>query len=321
MYCGNSPDNKVYRKWDRGEVEPLLVYKEKNFTDNFFPAFLLLAIKSGKGNSLIPGFGTPGNKEDWLAWLDDIFLPEHNICALASVVCTNNLPPIDVWVSLPYPDSEQGKFGPVFGQQLSFTGNTNREFALKWWINRFMARWNSKIKGPGLERYLKLRGFYWARETMTLKDRLLLPRLIAYVHRQGLQSMWIPYFAAAPFLSIINPGFDITIIQPSYMQNPSYGWQRLAEAAAKAKKYNAGLEIEFDTSVLFENSEGYKIALDYLNRGLPDFEGYMNHTFMAYYTGYKTVVELCKNRHPLYTHLYHFVKGTLQKVEYPGIKY
>ncbi len=318
MYCGYGSDGRDYRKWDADEVEPLIVYRNGEITDSFFPAFLLLAIKSKKGGSLIPGFGAPGNKNDWLAWLDDIFLPGHNLEAIAQTVNTHQTPAVDIWVSLPYPDPGQKKFGLVGDRRLNFSRNEDRALALKWWINRFLARWHGKIKVKGLERHIFFRGFYWARETMTAKDRLLLPRLISHIHYLGCLTMWIPYYAATAFLNITNPGFHITVIQPSYWQNPALGVQRLSAAAARAKKYGAGIEIEFDTSALDEKSPGYKIALDYLNRGLPQYEGYMLQSFTAYYTGYKTVPGLYKNKNPLYTHLYRFVKGTLAKIEYPG---
>ncbi len=321
LYCGYGPDGREYQKWAAGEVEPLVVYRDGVITDSFFPAFLVLALKSGKGRALIPGFGVPGNKDDWLAWLDDLFLPGHNLEALAQAVKVNQTPPVEIWVSLPYPDPGQKKFGPLGDRSLKFSRNRDRATALKWWINRFLARWHAKIKVQGLDRSIIFRGFYWARESMIPKDRLLLPGLISYIRSLGYLAMWIPYYAVTPFLNITNPGFDLTVIQPSYLQNPALGWQRLRAATARAKKYRTGIEIEFDTGALYENSQVYKIALDYLNRGLPQFEGYMSQTFLAYYTGYKTVLDLYANKNPLYTYLYRFVKGTLQKIGYPGIEY
>lgn len=321
MYCGLSPDGREYRRWDPQEAEAVAVYRDGNTADSFFPAFLLLAIKSGRGGALIPGFGSPGDKEDWLAWLDDIFLPGSNLEALARTVEKHRLPPVDIWMALPYPDPQQINFGRVWDRALAFSRNRNRELAVRWWINRFLARWYGEIKAGGLDRYIELRGFYWARESMVPKDRLLLPGLISYIRSLGYKTMWIPYYAITPFLNITDPGFDVTIIQPSYLRNPSAGWRRLAAAAARAKKYGAGIEIEFDTAALQEGSRAYNMALDYLNRGLPQFEGYGSHGFAAYYTGYKTVVSLYKNNSPLYTHLYRFVKGTMGKVEYTGMDY
>ena len=321
MYCGGGPDGREYRKWAESEIEPVLVYRNGPATDSFFPALLLLAIRSAKGNSLIPGFGVPGNKEDWLSWLDDIFLPGHNLESAAKTVEANKLPAVDIWISLPYPDPGQKKFGLIGDSRLDFSRSQDRITALKWWVNRFLARWHAKIKVRGLDRYISFQGFYWARESMTLKDRFLLPGLISYIQSVDSRTMWIPYYAATPFLNITNPGFDITVIQPSYLQNPPLGWQRLKAAADRAKRYKTGIEIEFDTSAQFENSPGYKISLDYLNHGLPQYEGYMSQTFTAYYTGYKTILNLSKANSPLYTYLYRFIKGNLQKINYPGINY
>lgn len=321
MFCGNSPDGKEYRKWSAAELAPLIVFDDGARKDSFFPSFLLLGIKSSHGKTLIPGFGEPGTKEDWLAWLDDLFLPEHNLEALAGAVAKTGVRPVDIWVSLPYPESAQKNFGYLSDRKTSFSDNRDRATAVKWWINRFLARWYSRIKDKGLDHYLSLQGFYWGRESMTPTDRFLLPGLISHIHSLGFRTLWIPYFAVTPFLSITNPGFDITIIQPSYLQNPQLTWRRLTSAAERAGKYRAGIEIEFDSAVLYSGSPLHKVALDYLNRGLPQYEGYMTSGYVAYYTGYKTVPELHKQKNPLYTHLYRFVKGNLQKIAYPGIEY
>lgn len=321
MFCGCGPYGKEHRKWDPNEAEPLVVYRGDGQTNSFFPSFLLLAIRSKIGGALIPGFGQPGNKEDWQAWLDDLFLPEHNLEALARMVENYKLPPVDIWIALPYPDPAQRKFGFLADRCLNFTGKNDRVLALKWWINRFLSEWHSRIRKQGIDRYLSLKGFYWGREAMTLKDRLLLPRLIGHVHSLGYRTIWIPYYAVTPFLSVTNPGFDVTVIQPSYMQNPSEGWQRLKAAAQRAKRHRAGIEIELDTAALYDNSAGQKTAIDYLNRGLPQYEGYMKNNYVAYYTGYKTMVHLYHHKKPLYTYLYRFVKGSFAKVDYPEISY
>jgi len=321
MYCGFGPGKKEYRKWNTVEVEPVLVYRNAESTDSFFPAVLFLALISGKGRSLIPGFGAPGNKEDWLAWIDDVLLPGHNLEAVARTVENHKLPPVDVWVSLPYPDKAQKDFGHIAERHLDFKRNDDRILSLKWWINRFLAAWHAKIKAGGLHRYISLKGFYWPAERMTLKDRLLLPDLISYIRSIGFKTLWIPYYAASHFLNITNPGFDITVIQPNYLQKPALGWDRLKKTAQKADKYRTGIEIELDTAAVDKNSPQYRVVLDYLNRGLPEFEGYMTCPFLAYYTGYKTILQLYNNKSPLYTYLYRFVKGTLKKVNYLGIPY
>jgi hypothetical protein len=321
MYCGYSPNGKVHRMWSPKEVEPVAIYRSNNQAKVFFNSFLLLAMRSENNKALIPGFGIPGDKASWLEWLDELFLPEHNLEAIAQTIKSNNLPAANIWISLPYPDTTQNTFGILADRKINFSRSKDRMTALKWWINRFLARWHGKISATGLATHLTLRGFYWPRESMTIKDHWLLPGVLAYIRSPGLNSLWIPYFNAALFLNVINPGFDYTIIQPSYMQNRSLGYKRLTEAAAKAKKFGAGIQIELDTSALYKNSEGYKTAVDYLNRGLPEHEGYMNQKLTAYYTGYKTVPELYNNKSKLYTSLYQFVEGTMKKINYPGINY
>lgn len=319
MYCGRDAGGQDYRKWSPQETETVLAYKTSNSTEAFFPGILLLAIRSGSGGSLIPGFGTPGNLQDWLAWLDDIFLPGSNLDAICQTVRRYNLSPVDIWISLPYPDTGQKNFGQVLGKMLNFSYNADRVDALKWWVGQFLVRWerlDNDKKGS-----VNLKGFYWARESMTIKDRFMLPGLINHIKSLGFKTFWIPYYAVTPFLNIQNPGFDIIVIQPSYLQNPVKGWQRLKAAYKRALKYDAGIEIEFDTSALYANSDGYKIALDYLNRGLPQYEGYMNEMFIACYLGYKTIVHLYDNNSPLYEYLFRFMKGSLNKVSYLDIEY
>ncbi len=321
MYCGRNADGNEYRKWDAEETKAATVYSNDQAAETFFPGFLLLGIKSGLGGSLINGFGNPGYKKDWLRWLDDIFLPGFNLDAIAANIEKYKLPPVDIWISIPYPDMEQKDFGQVYRQSLNFAHNKDREIAVKWWLNRFISKWEEAVKNRGKDRFLKLRGFYWARESMTLKDRLVLPNIISYCRSLGFGTIWIPYYTVTPFLNLQNPGFDITIIQPGYLQNQRVGWKRLSAAYNRANKHSAGIEIELDTAALYQNSAGFNNALDYLNRGLPQFEGYMFDMYIAYYTGYKTIVALQQNKNPLYDYLFSFVRGSLQKVDYPGIRY
>lgn len=319
MYCGRDAGGQDYRKWSPEEAETVIVYKTANSTEAFFPGVLLLAIRSGSGGALVPGFGTPGNQQDWLTWLEDIFLPGSNLDAICETVRRYNLPPVDIWVSLPYPDTGQKKFGRVLGKILNFSSNADRVSALKWWIRRFLNRWeplDNDKKGS-----VNLKGFYWARESMTIMDRLMLPGLLKHIKHRGFKTLWIPYYAVTQFLNIQDPGFDIIVIQPSYLQNPDVGWQRLRAAYKRAVKYGTGIEIEFDTSALYTNTDGFKIALDYINRGLPEYEGYMNEMFIACYSGYKTIVGLHKNKSPLYEYLFRFVRGTLTKINYHEINY
>lgn len=320
MYCGKSADGKQYRSWNNSETLPLITYS--NMPKNpFFQSFLILAIRSGNGGSLVPGFGNPGNKTDWLVWIEDIFLPDQNLAALIDSARQSGNSPLDIWIALPYPDPAQTSFGKIFNIAPDLSSNHDRVFVIKWWIHKFLARWRKYIIQSDLNRYVSLRGFYWSRESMTLKDRMLLPGVISYIHSKGLKTLWIPYYAATPFLKYTNPGFDIVIIQPSYLQNPELGWQRLLDTAKLVKKHRAGIEIEFDTSVVYQNSKHYTVALDYLNRGLPQYDGYLQCNYVAYYTGYKTVVELYNKKNPLYDYLYQFVSGTFKKIEYPGINY
>lgn len=322
MYCGKSAKGDVYRQWDPSETEPLLIFNREGQIDSFFQSFLLLAIRSGNGGSLVPGFDAPGDKKDWLAWIEDIFLRDHNLMALIQKSAAYKVEPLDIWLALPYPDPKQKKFGLIWNQQPDLSKNKDRLFLLKWWIHLCLNRWQQEIIHKGLHPYARLQGFYWPRESMIPSDRMMLPELIAYIHSLNLKTLWIPYYAATPLLWLNDPGFDTVIIQPSYLQHPELGRQRLTDAAQRAKKHGAGIEIEFDTSVLYENSIQYKVALDYLNYGLSEYEGYAagNHA-VGYYTGYKTVLALYNKKSPFYDQLYHFVKGTFSKIEYPDIEY
>jgi len=116
---------------------------------------------------------------------------------------------------------------------------------------------------------------------MTIKDRLLLPSLISHIHSLGYKTLWIPCYYATTFLKIKDPGFDMVFVKPNYLQNPGHGWRQLSAAFARAKKHGAGMQVEFDSSALFKNSPGYRMAIDYLNRGLPSYDGYMSYPAKA----------------------------------------
>lgn len=293
---GNHP-----RNWGPSDFQPYMTYMMKDpqtgqlrsVNTKMFDTFLFLSPwassrTDGKGLFDISGMykdHTQGNKAEWQSWLDLNFQSDVQLDALARAVRDYARPltpgyKAKVIMMMPYPDTSVTNWEPG----VSFQNYNNRLNAVKWFLNEFLAKYNSartSFDGKPLADYLDLTGLYWMKENFsdnyaTNLDNQLIPAVNQYINSlppqngKPLRSYVIPYMTAEAYSQRVHPwGFDHGWLQPSHYFNggsPQGNYDVLGQADSWANKYGLGLELEVDWQAV--NNDYYlRKFRDYLNFG------------------------------------------------------
>jgi hypothetical protein len=360
LQLGGQFGSEAYTRLLRADADDYVLYKANDEPiDGLFNSFILSPNLMQSGRSLNPlytGFTTPPKRSDWKEWLDELFAPGANLIALHEAVrgAQHLCKQADIWITLPYPEPSQRDFGevrdsglfyskepdakaraswwaPKDGEPVSegsnghasswwvpmegnldFSNESDRLTAIDWWITRFMRRWRE----AGLEPFLRLRGFRWPRETV-LNEQDLIAGVAAKIHSLDLQFMWLANYGAAQATDWATLGFDVSVLHPNYYGNTSYGWDWIDNASLFARYYGCGMQIVYGKGLLYDQNHIY----DYLNRGLPEFNGYMKESFLVMHFDGINIREIYDTDRKLYIQLYCFFKGLYTKENYEGIGY
>ncbi len=278
-----------------------------------FGGFVFLGICSRPGRFLHPlytAFGTPADKGDWMDWIYSLFSPDCNLQALS--VQTRR--PLDVWVSIPYPDSHQTDFGYVNGRRLNFQIEDDRYEAVKWWMDCFLERFEQETS---LKEKLQLRGFLWTRESIDAKDEHVVIETNKYVRANGYLSMWLPHYGGSGAIKFNRLGFHVAAFHSNYYGNTDYGVEWIDQTALFARLLHAGMQIIYGKGVLYNDTH----LFDYLNLGLPDKNDYMRDCFLVYQFPNQKLKDMCISHPDEYKLIYSFIKGDYDNSSYPGITY
>ncbi|WP_197029286.1 DUF4855 domain-containing protein [Alicyclobacillus macrosporangiidus] len=319
LTCGDDLLRSGYRRWSASDLADYLFYLiDGRPCDTLFRAFLFSPNRALSGRFLNPvftGFEPASNMADWAEWLDELFRPGFHLHALKDVVQQSPLPctPVDVWVTLPYPDSRQSDFGTVSGATLDFQSKVDRLTAVNWWIGQFVLRWETS----GLEGPLRLRGFRWPREVVGDVDADFIPMVSTVVHAFGRQFMWLTNYGSGHVIEWSDLGFDVIALHPNYYGNTALDWNWIDHASMFAQAYRCGMQVVCGKGLLYDENHIY----DYLNRGLPAYNGYMRQAFTVMTFDQVSPRDLYQNRLPVYVAVYSFVKGIYQKWTYPTMRY
>ncbi|NGQ95926.1 DUF4855 domain-containing protein [Brevibacillus sp. SYP-B805] len=313
--CGGFTDGAP-SVWSMRDLRPYVSYLlDGRETDSLFNGFVFTCISTTQHQYLYPyyeHFGQPATSLAWLQWIDDLFTPNCNLAALYWL--TNWNQPVDVWVSLPYPNPSQSDFGLVNGMALTFKRDEDRYQAVAWWIDRFVERWE---KEKWLAGRLTFRGFLWQPEGIKGDDTELVKRITRHIREKGFLSIWLPNYGANGVPDYQALGFDVTAINPNYYGNTPYGVDWIQHASTFAKVVHTGMQIIFGKGMIYNDTH----HLDYFNFGLPERCGYMTESFLVYQFPNQSLHTIYETRPLEYQRLYTFTKGLHTMVAYAGMSY
>lgn len=226
-----------------------------------YDGFLFMELNTPEGRH----FGRDATKEDWKWLLNRHFANDVGITALNNLLLDlnkMNLTPLrkrKVVICIPGPQEAALNWGEVGGKVLDFTKSEDRIISVKWFIDETMERW----KKAGYTE-LDFAGFYWLHEGegSNMADQHILPKIADYIHSNGLNFFWIPYFGAPMGRYWKDYGFDIAYQQPNYffLQDSDASPSRLDDACQFASRFNMGMEFECNFKLF--NNEIYRRRFD-----------------------------------------------------------
>lgn len=291
--------------WNFSELLYYVLYLDKDLdaVDYFFDGFLIILIDTPYGRLYTERVGSKNAsiKEDW-DWLLHRYFGENQILdtledtvAYANSVLEGTMVG-KVVLMIPYPDSSVHDFGEINGKKLDFSSDSDRLTAVKWFIDQCIVAWNSANFTN-----IELVGFYWMRETVTGSDISLVVEVNRYIHQKSYLSFWIPYYFAQGVSSWRELGFDCVALQPNYFFYFWAHYERVHEAAQRAKSLGIGIEMEIDENIIRNPDEYVPRYKKYLESAIKDGFAY---GFMAYYQSFKTYKLLCLSTNQTLRELY-----------------
>ncbi|SMG42592.1 DUF4855 domain-containing protein [Paenibacillus aquistagni] len=309
--------------WTKETIMPHISYVDNQGEplDWMFDGVLYLGLFSPNGKS----FDGSATVQEWNWYLNKTFAAQgdmHQLNEAAKEVGQKLGDPnhkVKVVVMIPDPGEYLTDFGDVDGDGQSENFNAgqvgmeqamiNRKKGVSWWIDQVEARWAQATYSN-----LELSGLYWLSEQVSTSSigPEMLESVSGMVHAKNMKLFWIPHFLAYKSYMWQDVGIDAAAFQPNYFFEEMSG-DRIEDAAKTAKRYNMGVEIEFDSRLLTEPDIFRQRYIEYLDGGVK--YGYMGSPFKAYYQGSGPVLRTAAlSQDPdtriLYDWLYQFVKGT-----------
>lgn len=262
----------------------------------------------------------PATKADWIAFMDHIFSPAHDLSQLDAVIGkwkeTLGEPPmrhkVILNLCLPAKDGrgtpnacswKKFDFGEIDGVDMDFSKVEHRIAATKWYVDELVRRYEEQ----GYTNF-DLAGLYWVEESLYSNEEIV-TEINDYIHSKGLRSYWIPYWANNDQYAIHwgdRYHFDMAWRQPNYaFYNADGSLPNKAQLVAcikSCKTYGLGLELEFETmlksSAMHETSpEMHQRLIDYIDA----FETYgvWDDGGVAHYGGSKGFCDMAASMDPV----------------------
>ena len=286
-------------EWTKDQFLPYVVHENQQGEKNWlFDGFLFLEFKDGQGRNFAPGYDKlNARKPEWEWLLDRRFEKDKAFSALNQCI-EDQISEIGapgfkhkLISGIPSPISNQEDWGEVDGQKLDFHKQEDRLTAGKWYIDRFLERYEQENY-----EHLELKGFYWVDEDVRGCADILIP-LGDYIRSKGLQFYWIPYWTAPGRGDWAKYKFDFAWIQPNHFFNKDIADERLEQTCAFAREKNMGLEMEFDGRALADHESGFSSRLEaYINAY--EKNGVFEQASIAYYEGGNGVYRFSKSDNP-----------------------
>ncbi|MCH1626255.1 DUF4855 domain-containing protein [Ferdinandcohnia quinoae] len=303
-------DNETgIKNWTAEDLKPYQSYlMNGEAVDTMFNGFIFNQISGRKDHFLYPmysDFGLLAEKRDWRISLKRLFFKGFNFDAIARN--TKKGKKTDIWVTMPYPNLTQTKFGKVNGEILNFKEENSRLKAIKWWIKKFLNKWDN---AQHLHEKLDFKGFVWPRASIDGNDEIFVKKVNAYVHENDLLSLWLQQYGSTGCVEWKEFGFDASCTNPNFYgkTGPDFKW--IANATVFSRHYHTGFQILLGKGVLFKENH----LFDYLNYGV--YNEYMNKSLLVYQFPNQTLRHIYENHLNEYNSLYSFIQKTYTPV-YP----
>ena len=311
--------NSFKTDWTSEDFLPVIAYLNKNglLEGRMFDTMLFIPYM----------FEVPCTKAGWNSYMKNLFTQRRQLSALDAAVeqlnkITGRQDKEKVILTIPYPDLNQQDFGQLEdgGPSLSFSeaqlgkeqATQNRFTAVKWYYNNLMDAWNR----AGFKN-LELLGIYWCEGSVNhysiAGEKELVQKTAGLVRDNGQNFFWIPYYGAVGLGDWKALGFTHAFIQPGYYNREYTPVERIDKAAELARKYNMGIEIQFDDEILSE-----RYFNDLLHNQLDKAHqlGLDGNTTRAYYMGLRAVLNCAHSKSPqartTYENLYKWLNGSYQ---------
>ncbi|GGJ06414.1 hypothetical protein GCM10010885_14500 [Alicyclobacillus cellulosilyticus] len=310
LWCGGRLADAEMVRWRTADLADYLVYLiDGRPCDSLFRAVLFSPNRAPSGRFLNPvytGFTPPADAEDWQAWLDELFHPGYNLSALAAAAASGPpaVAPVDVWITVPYPDPRLASFRTGWGSALHFAHTGDRVAAVTRFVDDLLHRWRQ----AGLCGTLRLRGLRWPRTVLDEADADVIAKVSEAVHAAGLDWLWLTHYGAARAADWAQLGFDAAVLHPNCYGRTVCDRQWIHHAALFARVHGCGLHLVFGRGLLHHPRDAY----DYLNLGLPGELGYVDEAFCVVSFPGTSPRTLYEEDLPLYIAVYSFAKGILR---------
>jgi hypothetical protein len=312
IHCGylRSVTGDRIRSWKNDQLLPNVLYlKQYQVVDSYFGGILFEAERGASGEMLSAkaiGFGSNPTAVAWQQAIEELFQKDQNLAITLQISKQRpNHKTLDIWIALPYPVETKQDFGTIHGRTLNFRVNpTDREIALKWWIDAVVAAWN-QVSQSISGHHARLCGFAWTKSSLGSNDETLIQAISEYIHKGNLKCMWCQNYGTAKAWEGYNLGFDLVFTRPTYTNIDPRGTAWLNYAAKFSNVYNLGLIVWGDPRI---SSNQLSSILDFGRKT------FMKAAFQIYELGDDAVYELYKKADPMYDALYSFINGTLTSV-------
>ncbi len=286
--------------WTEDQIEPYVVHKFGNgHKDWLFDGFLFLEFADIPECNYAPGYRgiRAARKDDWQRYIDRMFEKGKALDALNTCIEHQKDSIGDpgfkhkVVITLPTPMPHQKDWGAINGKDLDFDKVEDAKLACQWYLDNLTDRF-SKAGFNNLE----LTGIYWVDEDMWNLGGFT-KHISPYIHKLGLQFVWIPYFKAKGFDKWRELGFDIVYHQPNHFFDKGIRDARLDEACSLARQYGMGMEFECDENALSQK-EGN--TAERMNAYMDAFwrHNVFTDAAIAYYTGSHLLLDFVQNPSP-----------------------
>lgn len=287
-------------EWTKEQFDPYVTYEDGNGNKNWlFDGFLFLEFKDGKGRGFAPGYVDKNARKTEWEWLMDRHFGDFTAFAgleasIEAQIEELGTPPFKhkVVMGLPSPIPGQKDWGQLNNKSLDFSEKEDRLQAAYWFIDSFIQRWEAQNY-----EHIELDGFYWVDEDVA-KNEDLLNDLGDYIRKKEGRFYWIPYYNAKGHNRWEELGFDFAWQQPNHFFNAGIPDSRLDDACKVARKFNMGLEMEFDGRALARSEVDFRSRLEAYIEHFEKNQVY-RYASIAYYEGGNGIYHFSKSDDPL----------------------